>query len=82
MMQLILSLRVRPCYPGITLYPCFVTLVQCSILSGTQAAVGTSDLLQDIASAPGPDGRLGVGVVMYDVLIDGSDEFGYADDHT
>ena len=53
-------------------------LVQRSTLFGTEASVGTNDLLQDVAGALGSDVRLGVGVVMGDVVIDGSHEFGQA----
>ena len=44
-------------------------LVLC-ILFGTQAAIGAIDLLQDVASALGPDEPLGFFVVMGDVLVD------------
>ncbi len=44
-------------------------------------AVSADDFLQDVASAPGPDERLGVGIVLSDVLIDGLDQLCHAGEY-
>jgi len=43
--------------------------------------VGADNLLQDVASALGPDEWLGVAVVVGDVGVDGSDQFRHAGEH-
>src|SRR5690606_24648215 len=40
-------------------------------------AVGTNDLLKDIVGLGGPDKRLGIFIVMGDVIINGSGQFGH-----
>lgn len=44
-------------------------------------AVCTNDLLQDVVHTLGPDEWLGIGVVMGDVIVIGSDHFRHAGEH-
>ena len=43
--------------------------------------IGANDLLQDVASSLGPDERLGVGVVVGDVLADGRYQVRHTGEH-
>jgi len=44
-------------------------------------AIGSNDLLKDVVSALGPNERLGIDVVMRDVLIDGLYQCGHTGEH-
>jgi hypothetical protein len=45
------------------------------------AVISTDNLLQDVASALGPDEQFGVGVLKRDIFINGGDEFRHAGEH-